>query len=214
MTHSAGAIPDADADLEALLARLQHPNPHLREQAIGELAVRADAAAIERLLAVLDAEDVAYRRTAVKALGAIGAATVPRLVALLQTSDNPTVRSSCAKALAQVANNHPDQPFPAVGLQGLQGALTDANPVVHIAAVMALGEVGEPATEILVQAFQTTDNPALAVAIANALGGIGNEAAIAVLTAATTDESLDSYVRETAVSALSRAQQVAGYRSR
>ncbi|MGQ9866183.1 MAG: HEAT repeat domain-containing protein [Pseudanabaenaceae cyanobacterium] len=204
---------ESGAEIEALFERLQHPNPHLRERAMGELAEQANDAVIERLLAVLDAEDVAYRRTAVKALGAIGAVAVPRLVAILQTSDNPTVRSSCAKALAQVANNHPDQPFPAVGLQGLQQALTDANPVVHIAAVMALGEVGEPATEILVQAFQGTDNPALAVAIANALGGIGNEAAIAVLTAATADPTIDSYVRETAVSALSRAQQVAGYRA-
>ncbi|MFQ3680230.1 MAG: HEAT repeat domain-containing protein, partial [Pseudanabaenaceae cyanobacterium] len=162
MSSPADSVDNSDpAVLEALFERLQHPNPHLRERAMGELAERADGTAIERLLAVLDAEDVAYRRTAVKALGAIGAAAVPRLVEILQTSDNPTVRSSCAKALAQVASNHPDQPFPAIGMQGLQKALTDANPVVHIAAVMALGEVGEPATESLIQAFQSTDNPAL-----------------------------------------------------
>ncbi|MEG4286852.1 HEAT repeat domain-containing protein [Microcoleus sp. A006_D1] len=65
-------------------------------------------------------------------------------------SENVTVRGSAAKVLAKIAINYPELPFPEVGLQGLKAAIDDANPVVHIAAVIALGQMGSSAFEILV----------------------------------------------------------------
>ncbi|MFM7449383.1 MAG: HEAT repeat domain-containing protein [Leptolyngbyaceae cyanobacterium] len=194
------------ATTEELFQQLKHPNPHLRDQAMWELAENPDETTIPRLMGILDEDDTNYRRAAVKALGAIGLDSVPPLVEALLTSENVTVRGSAAKALAQVAINYPDEPFPVEGLQGLKTALNDPNPVVHIAAVMAMGEIGSPAVESLIEALQTTDNPALAVSIANALASIGDERALAVLTGLLQDESTDSYVRETAVSALSRLE--------
>lgn len=189
---------------EELFQQLKHPNPHLRDQAMWELAENPDETTIPRLMSILDEEDTTYRRAAVKALGAIGLDTIPPLVEALLNSDNVTVRGSAAKALAQVAINYPDQPFPEEGVQGLKTALHDPNPVVHIAAAMAMGEIGSPVVESLIEALQTTDNPALAVSIVNALASIGDERAVDILTGLTQDESTDSYVRETAVSALSR----------
>ena len=193
---------------DELLQQLKHPNPYLRERAMVEIAETRDPDTIPNLMGVLGDEDVVYRRTAVKALGVIGADTVPPLVEALLNSDNVTVRGSAAKALAQVALNYPEDPFPAEGMQGLKAALDDQNPVVHIAAVMALGEIGESALDILIDALKTTDNVALALSIANALASIGGDRATEVLTALIDDESADSYVRETAVSALSRLEQV------
>jgi bilin biosynthesis protein len=191
---------------EELFQQLKHPNPHLRDQAMWELAEKPDETTIPRLMSILDEEDTNYRRAAVKALGAIGIDAVPPLVEALLKSENVTVRGSAAKALAQVAINYPDEPFPAEGLQGLKTALNDPNPVVHIAAVMAMGEIGSPAVDSLLEALQTTDNPALAVSIVNALASIGDERGVDVLTNLIQDESTDSYVRESATSALSRLE--------
>jgi bilin biosynthesis protein len=193
---------------EELFQQLKHPNPHLREHAMWELVENQDETTIPRLMSILDEEDTTYRRTAVKALGAIGIDSVPPLVEALLHSDNVTVRGSCAKALAQVAINYPEHPFPAAGVEGLKMALHDPNPVVHIAAVMALGEIGEPVVEVLIEALQTTDNPALGVSIVNTLGSIGDERGVAALTQIINNEAADSYVRESAKSALARLEQM------
>jgi bilin biosynthesis protein len=192
--------------IEELFQQLKHPNPHLRDQAMWELAENRDETTIPRLLSILDEEDTTYRRAAVKALGAIGHDTVPLLVDALLSSDNVTVRGSAAKALAQVVINHPDPPLSAEGVQGLKAALNDPNPVVNIAVVMALGEVGAPIVELLIEALQITDNPALAISIVNTLGSIGDERGVDVLTQLIQEESTDSYVREAAISALSRLE--------
>jgi bilin biosynthesis protein len=193
---------------DALFEQLKHPNPNLRERAMWELVEQRDDTTIPRLMSLLGEEDTTYRRAAVKALGAIGVDTVSPLVEALVNSDNVTVRGSAAKALAQVALNYPDVPFPEHGVKGLKTALDDANPVVHIAAVMALGEIGTPVVDVLIEALKTTDNPALGISIVNALGSIGDERGVEVLQAMAQDETVDSYVREAAVSSLSRLETV------
>ena len=189
---------------DSLFEQLKHPNPHLRERAMLEIANSRDDNTIPRLISILDEEDVIYRRAAVKALGLIGEDAVPSVVEALLNSDNVTVRGSAAKALAQIAVNYRDLPFPEAGLQGLKKAINDPNPVVHIASVMALGEMGSPAFDILVESLKTTDNIAVQVSIVNALASIGEARCIEVLTAFVNDESADSYVRESATSSLSR----------
>lgn len=194
---------------EALFERLKHPNPHLQNQAMWELAEQRDENTIPRLISILDEENTTYRRAAVKALGAIGFDAIPSLIDASLHSDNVTVRGSAVKALAQVALNYPEQPFPAEGLEALKQALDDANPVVHIAAVMALGEVTSPeAFDILAVTLKRTDNLALAVAITNTFGSINDSRGAEVLQALIDDESTEDYVRESAISALSRLELV------
>ena len=197
--------------LEPLFEQLKHPNPHMRERAMGEIADRRDESTIAQLISVLDQEDVVYRRAAVKALGLIGMDTVPALVDALLTSENVTVRGSAAKAIAQVVINYPDEILPEVGLQGLKAAIDDPNPVVHIASVMALGQMGSAAFEILVESLKTTDNVAVQVAIVNALASVGDERCTEILTTFANDEGVDSYFRESAVSSLGRLDLVMNY---
>ncbi|MGB8702365.1 MAG: HEAT repeat domain-containing protein [Thermosynechococcaceae cyanobacterium] len=198
--------------LDSAFEQLKHPNPHLRDRAMWELAENPDETTILRLMRILDDEDTTYRRAAVKALGAIGFDAIPPLVDALLKSDNVTVRGSAAKALAQIAINYPEDPFPAEGIQGLTTALHDPNPVVHIAAVMAMGEIGSPVVDILIEALETTDNPALAISLVNALGSIGDERSVDVLTALIQNEATDSYVRESATSVLSRLEMTMNFR--
>jgi bilin biosynthesis protein len=186
--------------------QLKHPNPNLREQAMFEIVDRRDETTIPRLMAALDDEDTTYRRAAVKTLGAVGIDTIPVLVEALLTSDNVTVRGSAAKALAQVAINYPEIPFPQLGLDGLRQSLDDANPVVYIASAMALGEIGEPALPILLDVMKTTDNMALQLSIVNALAAVQGDQAAAALEAICSDNAIEGYVKETAISALSRLE--------
>lgn len=198
---------------DELLKKLKHPNPNLRKKAMWEISDARDESTIPKLMSILDEEDVTYRRAAVKTLGVIGADVVPNVVDSLLNSDNPTVRSSCAKALAQVVANHPDVAMPEEGIQGLKQALNDANPVVYIPAVMTLGEIGSPVFDLLVDTLKTTDNPALGVTILNALGSMGDERAVDVLTELSQDDSVDPYIKESAISALSRLEMVMKYNS-
>ncbi|MEM0979646.1 MAG: HEAT repeat domain-containing protein [Cyanobacteria bacterium P01_H01_bin.58] len=195
--------------IDALLEQLKHPNPHLRDRAMWALAESEDETVIPRLMSVLNEEDTTYRRAAVKALGAVGPATIPLLVDAMLNSENVTVRGSAVKALAQVAVCYPEVPFSDEGMQGLTQALQDSNPVVNIAAVMTLGEIGSSeAFDILLDAIKTTDNIALSVTIANTFGSIRDARGAEVLQTLIDDESVDSYVRESAVSALSRLELV------
>ncbi|GAB4226381.1 MAG: HEAT repeat domain-containing protein [Stanieria sp.] len=197
--------------LDSLFEQLKHPNPNLRKRAMLEIAEVRDETTIPRLMNNLEAEDVVYRRASVKTLGVIGIDAVSPLVDSLLNSDNATVRSSCAKALAQIIVNYPEVPLPSEGIEGLKKAINDPNPVVYIAAVMALGEVGSPALDLLLEALQTTDNVAIAVTIINSLGSMGDPRAIETLNQLSNDESADPYIRESAVSALSRLEMVMKY---
>ena len=199
--------------IDALFEKLKHPNPNLRRKAMLEIAEKRDENTIPRLMSILDQEDVVFRRSAVKALGVIGADVVPLVVDSLLNSDNPTVRSSCAKALAQVVVHHPEVPMPEEGIQGLKQALNDPNPVVNIPAVMTLGEIGSPVFDLLVETINSTENLAVAVAIVNALGSMGDPRGIEVLTNLSNDRSADPYIQESAASALSRLEMVIKYNS-
>ncbi len=198
---------------DSLFKQLKHPNPNLRERAMVELAENRDENTIPRLMGILEDEDMVYRRTAVKALGVIGLDAVPTLVDSVLNSENSTIRASCTKALAQVAVNYHDLSFPEEGIQGLKIALNDPDPVVHISAVMALGAIGSPVLDILIEALKTTENLAVGVAIINALGSIGDAGALQALTELAEDESADQYIRESATSALSRLDQVISFKS-
>ena len=192
--------------LDSFFDQLKHPNPNLRADAMLSIANQSNAQVIERLIGILDETDVTYRRAAVKTLGVIGHDAVAPIVEQLLHSKNVTVRSSCAKALAQISVNHPTIQFPEEGLQGLKTAVGDPNPVVHIASVMALGTMGSAAFEILKDILDTTSNPAAAVAVVNALADLKDERSVEVLQNAAANDSLDSYVQESAVSALSRLE--------
>jgi bilin biosynthesis protein len=197
--------------LDSLFEQLKHPNPNIRQRARLEIAEQRDETTIPRLMANLEDEDLVYRRASVKALGLIGFDSVPYLVESLLNNEDATVRASCAKALAQVAVNHADLTFPQAGIEGLGKGVEDENPVVHLSSVMALGAIGNPALDVLLAALERTDNIAVGVAAINALGGINSDLAKEKLIELSNNDSIDPYLKESAVSALSRWDMVAKY---
>lgn len=200
--------------MDSLFEQLKHPNPNLRDRAMAEIAESSTEETITRLMSLLGEEDVVYRRAAVKTLGLIGFDTIPPLVDSLHNSDDVVVRASAGKALAQIAVNYKGEDFPQIGINALQTSINDPNPVVHIVAIMALGVIGKPALDILIEALQTTDNIAVSVSIINTLASINDEKAVNILTALSKDESQDTYIQESAVSALSRMEQLTFFQSK
>jgi bilin biosynthesis protein len=195
----------------SLLEQLKHPNPHLRERATIEIAETRDEETISQLMAILDSDDTVYRRAAVKALGMVGFDALPAVIEGMLHSENVTVRGSCTKAMTQIALNFSTEPFPAYGLAALKTAIADPNPVVNIAAVMTLGEIGADAFDILAETVKTTDNVAVQVSIANALAAVGDDRSANLLTELSEDPTIDSYVKESAVSALSRLNGITSF---
>ncbi|MGB5914980.1 MAG: HEAT repeat domain-containing protein [Phormidesmis sp.] len=197
---------------DSVFNQLKHPNPQMRDRAMTEIVNNRDENTIPTLMTALGEADVVYRRACVKTLGAIGMDSVPAVVDQMLTAEDDTVRASCTKAMAQIAVYHPDEPFSVEGLEGLKKAMADPYPVVQIAAVMSLGEIGLPAVETLLETLKTTDNVAIALTITNTLGSIGDPRALDVLRDLIEDDAVDSYVRETAESALPRLEHVINLR--
>lgn len=199
-------------DTNALFTQLTHPNPNLRERAMVQLADNRDENTIDRLIDMVKEENAEIRRPAVKALGVIGPDAVESIVSLFdESSDNPTIQTSCVKALAQVADKHGWDTFPEEGVEGLKLALNHPSQLVSITAVMALGVLGSPVLELLVETLKTTENVALGVSIINALASMGDGRATEVLTQLANDESADTYIRESAINALPRLEQTIQY---
>lgn len=190
--------------LDALFEQLRHPNPNMQSRARVALAQSDDPMVIPRLMAMLSEVDVPLRRSAVKALGTVGEASIGPLSERLATTADPTVGSSCCKALAQIADQWPGTAFPDGTLDLLCAKALETNPVVQITAVMALGEMGDRALPRL-QRILAEGDVAVKVAGINAVAGIGGETAQASLKALAEDATADPYVQESATAALTRS---------
>ena len=195
------------SSLDQLFEDLGHPNPYVQTEAFLEMARHHEVASLPRLLLLLDHKDVVRRRAAVRALGAFAERAMLPLAVRFNTSTDPIVRASCVKAYAQIASNRKGIVFPAEAMAVLEDALQDISPVVAIAAVMTLGQVGEQALPLLLR-ISRDDNEAQAVAAVNALAGIDHPNVISCLAELSSAEGSDTYVRETAISALARVEQL------
>jgi bilin biosynthesis protein len=189
--------------LDILFDDLAHPNPYIQSQAFMAMVRDWPQQALPRLLGLLAQPDIALRRASVRGIGAFGAAALLPLADLLMASTDSTIRASCVKAYAQVASNQPGIHFPETAMRALEEALSDDSPVVAVASVMALGQVGGQAVPLLLRVVGG-DNPAQAVAAVNALAQIDDPAIEPILKDLQNQPQVDSYVRETIESALAR----------
>ena len=197
------------ASLDQLFEDLLHPNPNIQQSASFSIADSYSDIAIPRLLLLLESENPAIYRSAVKALGVLGPKTFSPLIALFNNSVNPTVRACCVKALVQIAVNFPDEAFPEDALSVLARALNDISPVVSQSSLMTLGYVakatygGERAVPILIEAC-SSDNIAHVQAAAMALAEVNSPKASECLLALASDQSTDPLVLEIVQSCLER----------
>lgn len=198
--------------LEKKYPDLRNQNPIVRERIMQQIVEEYDAETITQLVEVLDSEDTVYRRTVVKTLNLIGLDAVPALLKELDRSDNSLVKASCINALSSIAPKDEAEQFQSQILTSLQQALEDPNPMVQLSSVGAIESFGERAFEILTTALNS-ENLLVQVAVVNALGSLGDPRGLEILSPLSRDLTVDPYVQELAVSALSRLEQVIKFNS-
>lgn len=192
---SAAAPTPSKEDIDKLFSRLKHINKNLQKKAGSEIAEFATEHEVDRLLQLLEVEDVSYRRAAVQTLGMTGLKAVPKLIQLLSDSPNSTIRASCAKALAAVALYFPEEraTFPEQALTALQNALkVDSDPVTRLSVVGCLSTLGSDlvqrdapnlsgcsrASEILFEVCSTSSDMAIGATAVSALAQIAQNGSL------------------------------------
>ncbi|AFZ37757.1 HEAT domain containing protein [Stanieria cyanosphaera PCC 7437] len=191
---------------------LKNKNPIVRERIMQQIVEEYNEETINQLIEVLDSEDADYRRTVVKTLNLIGLDAVPALLKELNQTDNSLAKASCINALSSISNQDEEERFLSQILTSLQQALEDPNPMVQLSSVGAIETFGEQAFDILTAAI-ASENLLVQVAVVNALGSLGDPRGLDVLSSLSQDQTVDPYVKELAVSALSRLEQVIKFNS-
>lgn len=163
---------------------------------IASLGEIADPRAIDPLIKSLRSNDRWIRRSAANALARIND---PRIIEPLvwhlseANESDPEVRRSAAEALARM--------HPVSALEPLAQALHDSSLSVRLLAGVALGRIGQPATEALLKASQDPDTKVRDIAVAT-LGTIGGKLVKDELKKVLANENEDRTVKLTAIQAL------------
>lgn len=160
---------------------------------LGEIG---DPRAIDPLIKSLRSNDRWIRRSAANALSRIND---PRIIEPLvwhlseANEPDPEVRRSAAEALARM--------YPVSALEPLAQALHDSSLSVRLLAGVALGRIGQPATETLLKASKDPDTKVRDIAVAT-LGTIGGKLVKDELKKVLANENEDRTVKLTAIQAL------------
>lgn len=160
-------------------------------EALGQIG---DAGAVAPLTAALHDRDNYVRRNSVEALAKMGIAAFTPLVGVLKDKDS-YVRQAAAKALGQIGDSRAIVP--------LSGALKDSDGGVRLNSAEAMAKMGPAAIAPLASALKDNTNSSyVRKTAAKALGQIGDSLAVASLTEALHDNSVD--VQQAAVDALDK----------
>ena len=198
-----GKIRDKRA-LEHLTRTLQDRDPEIRDTVIKALANLGEAA-VEDLITALKYRKWFVREGAAASLGEIGdkRAVEPLIEAL--SDENDYVRSASAKALGNIGDKRAYRPVLKLLLDGKSGgtraaaaeamgglrdkravmflidALRDNDSDVKEKAAIALGKMGEPAVEGLIETIKLLANSDIRAMAVNSLGNIGDHRAVVPL---------------------------------
>jgi len=163
---------------------------------IASLGEIGDPRAIDPLIKALQSNDRWIRRSAASALARINDPRIiePLIWHLSESNEpDPEVRRSSAEALARL--------YPVSALEPLAQALHDSSLAVRLLAGVALGRIGQPATEVLLKASQDPDTKVRDIAVAT-LGTIGGKLVKDELKKVLANENEDRTVKLTAIQAL------------
>ncbi|MDE5097726.1 MAG: HEAT repeat domain-containing protein [Trichodesmium sp. St16_bin4-tuft] len=201
--------------------QLKNKNPVLRQRAMSKIVEEPTSESIPQLIEILSDENPNYRNGATQTLTVIGLPAIPALAEELINNDSHQVRASCVQAFSEIArffpHDYPGETFPQIAIDALHKALNDPSSAIQVAATGALGTIGKPALEILLSALDTEDialrlSVIQAIVSSNVLKGAEDDPKTIedydrianLLSKIAEDETVDSYIRETAQAALTR----------
>ncbi|GIW79287.1 MAG: hypothetical protein KatS3mg105_1094 [Gemmatales bacterium] len=187
-------------DLGELIKGLRHRDPALRRRSAADLAALGSLAdaAVPYLIQLIDKDDVATGRSAVRALGCIGPAGLTGIMKALRHAAKQ-IRREAVWALKRLG------PAALPALEGLIERLEDNDLRVRMGAAQAVGAIGpeaEPAIPFLIRCLKHSHLIFCRLA-AEALTRIG-PASLPALNAAR--QSSDAFLRREAEWAIQRIQ--------
>jgi HEAT repeat protein len=173
----AGVIGPGDGDLIPQLVELTR-DPSLQVQAAAQKVLKAMgpvcAPALMEMIATGSAEECSMATWALVDLQHEAAPLLPDLASIVAGKGEDHQREAACLVLQEVGADHPDVVIPA-----LAAALRDTSWGLRWRAARALGKLGEPAVDILVEALDDGD-PVVRRSAAKALGEMGEIAAPAI----------------------------------
>jgi HEAT repeat protein len=195
---SFGAKLNAQDSADAHIASLTAPGWKARWQAAQTLGELGDPRAVQPLIKTLGDDNQWVRIVTAEALGLIGdQKAIPALISGLD-DENIWVRRASVVALGQIGDPRAIPPL----LNRLLGSSESLWPEdLRDTAAKALGDIGEPAIQVLIEALEDSD-VWVSGAAARALGQIGDPQAISPLSSLI--KGKQSWVRSAATQALAQ----------
>lgn len=180
-----------DPAVDPLIQALNDENPKIRENSAAALGKIGNERAVQPLIELLGDENNEVQRAAEIALGNINEPAVESLVGTMNDQNEIfPIRLATISILGTIGDERAVEPL----IQMLGG--TDA-----VDAATALGEIGEPAVEPLIDVLED-NNPLVRAYAARALGGTGDSRAVEPVIELLNDE--DENVRSNAAMALGK----------
>ncbi|MDX1992106.1 MAG: HEAT repeat domain-containing protein [bacterium] len=179
--------------VEALIPVLNDPDPTVRLRVAESLGNMKDDRAVMPLVTALSDDDVQVRTAVINALGLQGDWRALDAIVMQLGAAEAQIRMAAADALAKLPDAR------AVG--ALVGRLLeDEDPDVRYSASRALGEIGQPAVDLLLLALHGEPDVSAKLYMAEILAKAHDQRAVTPLKVLTEDD--DEAVRETAKWAL------------
>ncbi len=159
----------AKMSVTGFVALSRHPSVEVRKRAVEFLTRRSEKEAVAALADALDPNDGEVCKAALAALGEVESAEITdKVIAMLKTSEQWSIRSHAAAALGRVALTGPSQ---ATAEQALETALvSDKYALVREAALRAAAKRGGPFGKRMLERVVKSDEEPLLKALAAELG--------------------------------------------
>jgi HEAT repeat protein len=155
--YSSGGVEIPREAVPSLIRLLQDPEFHVRDDAVSVLGEMGEDAkvALPAIMPLLRQEAPLVRRSAVDAIGNMGEpakAAIPDIIPLLKHQDLG-MRSSAVRTLSEIGKSKAD-----VVLPNIVAVLSDREPYVRHAAIMALGNMESSAKAAVPELLKMRSN--------------------------------------------------------
>ncbi|MBN1310609.1 MAG: HEAT repeat domain-containing protein [Anaerolineae bacterium] len=205
--QSSGQEPRVGGDraILHLAEMLQHDDPDVRTRAVFALAEFGDERALAHLMEIMQdgSQPWGVRERAAYSIGPIGEAAVPHLLSLLHADWNIYGDNPAAIGLGAVIRHHTS--LSETVTPALIEVLDNTTKGTRVAAVQAMGKVGDPAFVPHLLEVLRSEHGRIEVCAAESLGMLGEKARMPEVFDALFDRLLDKHTEHGSVSPYAEA---------
>ncbi len=145
---------DQKPSLEELLKDLEHPNPHINQEASLKMARYWPEESIKILIDNLNQSDLKVRRKSIKALANIGQKSLLPIADKFFSSNSEIVRLTCIKTFSRIAARLDFDGFPPEVIKVVEIAVEDDKPEMILSIGPLLRHMGKEGLPYLLRMCQ------------------------------------------------------------